>query len=356
MKIALVLTKLNLGGAEKVTIDLANHLAKSHHVELIVRDSSGPLSEKINEQVSISSPLGKFPWPLNLISHLRKSNPNVIFSTFWDINCILILARRTLLRHSKIIVRDSVSPVAFIKNKQWLPFGHLAYRFCYPHSDAIITLSRELATEAECLCKRNLKQLCIIRNPIPKPSGHKRTLDPTYINLVSIGRLNHQKGFDLLIKATATLIKTHPKIKLQLIGDGPEKKALQTLCRETGIEKHVEFIASKNQIEKLLLNANLYILSSRYEGVSNAMLEAISEGIPVVATSTHTSAADYIIDKKNGILVKETTTSQLINGIDRALKLSLEKQWIPEKPNNQNNSTLLEFENLFNSLYQDTTK
>lgn len=354
MNISLLLTTLEFGGAERVMIQLANHLARKHNVEIVVRNNCGPLLKDIAEDVSVISNPGIAPWPIGLLLHLRRQKPDVIISTFWDLSCLVLLARKWLFPGSKIIVRDSVSPQAYIRQTRWGAYGHAFYRYAYPQSDAIVALSGSLAREVETLCRMKLPQLRVIENPLP-PSPTSESLLPTEgITLLSIGRLNKQKGFDNLIRAVANLLDDAPNLKLKIVGTGPEREPLLHLANRLNASSHIDIIEPGANIGVLLASTHLYVLSSHYEGVSNAMLEAISAGVPVVATTRHTSASDYIINGENGVQVTTSTVPELAGGIRRALSLFVAVDWRVSPPMPKPTEHLTQFDLLLDTVKSDS--
>jgi glycosyltransferase involved in cell wall biosynthesis len=140
-------------------------------------------------------------------------------------------------------------------------------------------------------------------------------------SLVAVGRLAPQKGFDLLLPAFARLLATHPDAVLTIFGEGPELPALEALVRELGIGGSVQLAGQSDRILAEVAAADLFVSSSRYEGFSNAILEAMALGRPVVVTDCVGATKDMVEDEKTGILVPPGSAAALEAGLRRALEI-----------------------------------
>jgi glycosyltransferase involved in cell wall biosynthesis len=256
------------------------------------------------------------------------------------------------------VIRESISPIGFLREKRFARLWLWLYRHSYPRADAIIALSPSLHHEIEEVCQKPLPELQVIANPYPVVSPTDRGLsDGKWRRLISIGRLEHQKGYDLLLYALAKLKSRHVQLSLVLVGRGPDELTLKGLASSLDISDRVSFIGWTANPLDVLAQADIYVLSSRYEGVSNAMLEAISLGLPVVATTEHTSAADFIEDGVNGVLVRDTSSEALATAIDRAVALCRSNSWSFLHKSHTEEEMLEEFGELMErlSICEDST-
>lgn len=136
--------------------------------------------------------------------------------------------------------------------------------------------------------------------------------------LVAVGRLHEQKGFDLLIQACADIRLRSRLDRLVILGDGPERLKLEKLARQKGLGSFVSFLGHVDSPAKMLRNADLFVLSSRYEGASLALIEAMSLGLPVVSTMVG-YACSIVKDGETGFLVPAVTSEALALTLNRAL-------------------------------------
>lgn len=121
-------------------------------------------------------------------------------------------------------------------------------------------------------------------------------------NIAIVGRLSHEKGVDLALKAMTEVLKSEPEAKLWIIGDGKEKESLKSLTSELGIENAVVFLGFVQNVQELLVQCSILVLPSRWEGFGLVLLEAMKLKIPCIAFN-HTAANEIIIDNETGFLI-----------------------------------------------------
>lgn len=160
---------------------------------------------------------------------------------------------------------------------------------------------------------RNLPNIAVI------PNANTFVTDQTALlenkKVIAIGRYTYQKGFERLIKAWKIVAPQFPDWKLDIIGDGEERTALQKLIDSYRLEKQVSLVHPTKQIESVYRNASLLVLSSRYEGLPMVLLEAQAFGLPIVAFACKCGPKDIISNQETGILVTEGNIEGLARGI-----------------------------------------
>jgi glycosyltransferase involved in cell wall biosynthesis len=154
--------------------------------------------------------------------------------------------------------------------------------------------------------------LCRARESCNPPRGNP--------SIVAVGRLMRQKGFDLLIKAIRSLIERYPRLYLTILGEGPERSELDYLVRSLELEKHVSMPGVTDNPWRIMQRSDLIVSSSRYEGLPNAVLEALACGKPVVATDCPGGIRELIVDGVTGWLCPPESPSALAETIDRGLR------------------------------------
>jgi glycosyltransferase involved in cell wall biosynthesis len=133
--------------------------------------------------------------------------------------------------------------------------------------------------------------------------------------LIFVGRLHEQKALDVLLMAFQKLCACHPNLRLQLLGDGPLHETLTRLAEQLGIAGQVDFFGSTEQVFEYLHKADIFILPSRAEGLSNALLEAMACGLPVITSNIPANAA-VIEHERNGLLFTVEDPASLADGVN----------------------------------------
>lgn len=157
------------------------------------------------------------------------------------------------------------------------------------------------------------KGAVVIANPLR--TIRKAEAPSTKRELVAVGRLTRQKGFDLLLRAFADIADDYPSWTLTIWGEGTERSNLENLCKELGLADKVRLPGVTAGHGDWVDQAGLFVLSSRYEGLPNVLLEAMAAGLPVVAYDCPLGPSELIDDGENGILVPPEDVSALASSL-----------------------------------------
>ena len=149
-------------------------------------------------------------------------------------------------------------------------------------------------------------------------------------HLVSVGRLHHQKGYDILLPAFARLLEAHPSATLRILGEGPDRAELEALAASLGVREHLDLHGFSSEPLPYVAAADLYVCSSRYEGFSNALAEAAALGVPMVAP-TGPAAGDEIVNERNGRLVEHLSEADLAGALSAALAARFDPRQIADE-------------------------
>lgn len=174
-------------------------------------------------------------------------------------------------------------------------------RFLYRYVDILVC---QTEGAKKCFPKVIQSKSIVIPNPIyiPNEKWQREKVNPSIAN---VGRLHiWQKRQDVLIKAFSFIHKSYPKYELNLYGSGPDEEKLRQLAKEYGIEKVVFFHGEIKNVQEQLLFNEIFVLTSDFEGIPNALLEAMALGMPVISTKCSPGGAELLInDHENGLLV-----------------------------------------------------
>ena len=328
-KVALFVPSLRGGGAERVTVELANWLSDNGIVvDLIVCEAVGSYLNEVSSQVRLLN-IGEqhvrraIPY---LIRYLRTNRPDTILSVQSHANITMIISRFLSLTKTPVVVSERNSTVVlehgkfrFLKN--WLK------KLCYRNADRVVAVSEELSFDLIQKLKLHPSRVQTIYNPVNLSNislkANEKISHP-WLNrsdtkiILSVGRLELQKDFALLIDAIKHL-KPKLKCKLLILGEGRLRDELQTKISINKLDDTIELVGFKDNPFPWFAAADLFVLSSKHEGMPNALLQAIALGIPVVSTDCKTGPKEILEDGKWGLLSPVGCRDSLAKNIYTAL-------------------------------------
>jgi len=317
MKICLVISSLSAGGAERVLSLMANYwVGRGHDVTLMTLDSVAsdfypldPRVRRIGLDLMRRSPhlpaamLNNMQRLWMLRQAIRDVGADVVISFMAETNVLVLLAGRGL--GLGMIVSERVDPsrhsIGVVRS--WLR------RRLYHRADRVVVQSERVREWF--IAAVGSERLAIIPNPVAamNDSGAAAALaDVTGVRsnrptMIGMGRMTRQKGFDLLLKAFSIAVRDLPEWQLVLLGEGEERAALERLAKRLGLKGKVFFPGRVWDPQALMRQADLFVLSSRYEGFPNALLEAMACALPVISFDCESGPAEIIRDGIDGLLV-----------------------------------------------------
>ncbi|EGT0014957.1 glycosyltransferase [Clostridium perfringens] len=324
-KLAIVVPSLNGGGAERVIINLIRNLDRSKFdIRLILIKKQGVYVNLIPNDVSVvdlNSDRVRYSI-FKLVKELKKIKPDTILSTLGHLNLVLLAIRPFIRKDTKILIREANTPsksISELSNNKRKFFLKL-YKYLYPKADLIIAQCEDMKNDIiECL-KVDEKKIKYIYNPldINKILINKERENPydrNKINLISVGRLSYQKGFDILLDAFKIVNEKFLNTHLTILGDGELKDDLQNQAKRLNIDDKVSFVGFKENPYPYYYYSDMYVLSSRWEGFPNSLLEALACETKVVAVNCKSGPKEILCDNQYGILVDEENAKSLADGI-----------------------------------------
>lgn len=330
--VTLLLGTLSGGGSESVCINLANFLsARGWDVTLVCvnlksRDYESAVTDKVN-LVDLKAPRLMLAF-FYLIPFLRKEQPSLVLSFHYYTASLLLLCRLFLRKKYKVLLRNNISLSSSEKNKEGL--DKIAFKFVkliYKKFDAVISQCKSMEKELLSSYGVSPKKSHVIYNPlkplrVEKLKEEFRELPENYI--LSVGRLSEQKQFRHAIYALNKLSEQgYDDLKLIIVGQGDELKSLIDYSRELCVSERVIFWGFTKELARLYKEAKLTLMTSKFEGFPNVLIESISVGTPVVSYDCETGPSEIVIENVNGFLVEKNNKAHLI----KAVTCALDTQW-----------------------------
>jgi GalNAc-alpha-(1->4)-GalNAc-alpha-(1->3)-diNAcBac-PP-undecaprenol alpha-1,4-N-acetyl-D-galactosaminyltransferase len=328
-RLSLVISSLQAGGAERVLSRMASYwTARGHEVEIIsfdrpdaspfyplhaavrvrgldlLRDSRHPLEALWNTAVRVR--------------HVRRAieqhQPDAVISFLNQVNVVTLLATRGL--GLPVIVSERTDPAKVPLATPWPALRRWTYR----RATCVVMQTPEAAAYFE---NDPRIRMTVIGNPVapvPVPAPAASAPDVRGRSWITgVGRLEPEKGFDLLLQAFARIAPSHPSWALRIVGDGRERAALTELARTLNLADRVEFTGRVENVFPLLAAADLFVLSSRFEGFPNVLGEAMAAGLPVIAFDCPSGPRALIRHEIDGVLVPVEDVAGLAAAMDRLI-------------------------------------
>jgi glycosyltransferase involved in cell wall biosynthesis len=200
------------------------------------------------------------------------------------------------------------------KHQDLGPIWNGLRRFAYRRADLVTANSRGVVEHLAEFIPRG--RLAFLPNPLPGPSnGDAAPL--TAPTILSIGRLNRQKAHDVLLRGFAEFAATHPEWRLAIMGEGPEEASLRELASRLGIAERIDWLGRCEDPYPYLHACRIFALASRHEGMPNALLEAMSCGMPCIVSDGSPGPLELIQDGINGLVVPVESATALAKAVER---------------------------------------
>lgn len=315
LDLMIVIHSLRGGGAERVAVDMAAYWqARGYQVAVVTQTGTEQDAYALTEGVqrhalglagNSTGPLGaawgnlRRYWGLRRL--VRRLRPRVVLGMMTRGSVLAVLAARG--HACRVVATEHTHPPIQRLPSLWLRLR----RRTYPQADAVVALTQGTAqwldahlpgVQAQVIpnsVRWPLEDGAPVVAPAPNPGRHR---------LLAVGRLHAVKGFDCLLRAFAQLNRIHPDWDLTILGEGAERAALEALRDELGLHDRVDLPGRVGNMAAWYAAADLYVLSSQAEGLSNTLLEAMASGLPCVAFDCETGPREIIRDGIDGVLVR----------------------------------------------------
>ncbi len=307
----MVISTLLSGGAERNTCMLANYFAKKNDVSLITLQKSKYCFYKLSNKVKINNldllkpsktPFAKiwnfFKRVYLIRFQLQKEKPEVLISFLETTNLTVIIASLFLKGIRVKIISDRNNPL-FTENNFFLYFLKIIF---YKFTDILILQTNKIKENYKFFDKKKIK---IIPNTISNNINPKMNyLLDKKINIICVGRLEYQKGYEILLKSLKLLKKDNINFNCDIYGEGSQKIDILKKIKFFHLSKNVKLKGVKKNILNIYKSYDIYILSSKFEGFPNSLLEALSSGLACISSDCDYGPKEIIKNRKNGILFK----------------------------------------------------
>jgi len=342
MKLLIFIHSLSSGGAERVTTNLANYWAgkewditiatltgdESDFYQLHPRVKRIALNLDADSQGLLSAIKHNYQRVRALRKVLKQQQPDVALAMMTTANILLALAAKGL--GIPAVGSERIHP-------PMLPLGTVwewLRQHIYGQLDMLVALTKESAVWLKANTK--IQKVEIIPNTVnypitPQPPVIKPKFVSNSFNLIAVGRLSYQKGFDRLIQAFSTLASRFPEWNLIILGEGDCRQILEQQIAELGLEQRVSMPGVVGNLGDWYTEADLYVMTSLFEGFPNALGEAMSYGLPVISVDCDTGPRDIIRHQVDGLLVPQNDHHALVETLKMLMGDKMLRQQYAER-------------------------
>lgn len=328
-KIAIFLGHYGEGGAERVLFSVAEELLRRNvQVDIVVCQSTKNLRDALPEGAVLHL-LNRCP-PLSVLafrSYVKRAHPDVVISTLIWPNVINVFVKRAFGMPYTAVVREANTlPQQFLFRPFLSRFiASRLVRLFYPRADCVVAVSNEAMQYLQTFLQSKSAKVVAIANPLPLAqilaaskdyAPHPWLASKTHPVFLAAGRLVPQKGFDVLLRAFATL---NPNFRLIILGEGPQRQSLTHLAKELGVCDRVELIGFEKNPYRYMARADVFVLSSHHEGMPNVLLQALACGCRVVSSDCPSGSKEVLQDGQYGTLVEAGDVAALAKAMQQAL-------------------------------------
>lgn len=332
--IAIFIPTLRGGGAERAMVGLANGFARyGYQVDLVLADANGAFKKEVSGSVRIVNLDSKRMTAsiFKLASYLRHSRPDVLLSAMTHVNLTAIWARYFARVSTRLVISERSTFSHALKGlrgrrvMQWLMPQLL--RFFYPSADAVVSVSMGVQDDLLHHVSLPSSMTHVVYNPVVDDGFLQRAADPiehtwfavgTPPVVLAAGRLTEAKNFPLLLKAFAHVRRKRP-CRLMILGEGPLRHALEAQVSDLRLGSDVLLPGFVDNPLPYMRQANVFVLSSLWEGLPAVLIQAMACGCRVVSTDCPSGPREILEDGRWGELVPVDDELALAEAIERCI-------------------------------------
>lgn len=330
--ISFFIRSMNGGGAQRAMVRLATGFAESGHaVEVLTLQPEGSFRAELSPAVKLTTLgpkriLNSVP---ALARHLRQRRPAAVLVTEPACNIIVLLAKLLSGTTTRVLIREGLFPSVAVKEDPYR-WTRLAYRLApilYRCADVIVAIASDMTTDLARFARLDPARITTIAvNPVVTPALQQLAAEkpdhPWFVDdlpiILGVGRLDRQKDFMTLLRAFERVRVVRP-CRLLIVGDGPLRGELETARSASRFTEDIDLPGFSVRPFSYMANCSVFVLSSRYEGQPNVLIEALACGAAVVATACPSGPWDILEGGRYGHLVPVGDAQAMAEAISATL-------------------------------------
>ena len=345
--IALFLPSLEGGGAERVMVDLAAGFAElGYKIDLVLVEAHGVYLSQVPSNVKVIDLHARNAYACipGLLSYLYRERPDVVLSTLPLTDLVVLLVRRLAFVPRRIVLSCTTTVSILPRSAVKKALERLLLAWIYPWADEIVAVSHGVALDLSYYAGISLSRINVIYNPVITPDIPEKAKEPIkhlwfdqadrgdapIPVVLGMGRLNQEKSFSTLIRAFAIVREKMP-CRLMILGEGKERQPLEALANKLGISSELFMPGFVKNPFAYLSKASVFVLSSTWEGLPSALIQALACNCPVVSTDCPSGPLEILKGGEYGHLVPVGDVQAMADAIMKVLADDLRKppaEWL----------------------------
>ncbi|NJC06475.1 glycosyltransferase involved in cell wall biosynthesis [Sphingomonas kaistensis] len=302
-KIAFFLPDMAGGGAERVQLAIMRHLvAAGHQVDLILAFGGGVLLPLVPPEVRIIElRAGRLGSSLvGLVRYLKAKKPWSLHAIMWPCTVLAVAAKMVARSNAKLLLSDHTFLSDHYASPRTRRILRLSMKALYPRAEHRVAVSKGAAADVAKLAGLSDSEVEVIYNPVDLPevvaenAAARQQWQGASPRIISVGAFKAEKNHDLLIRAFARVVQRFPDARLVILGEGALRAHLEALRDDLGLGDKVRLPGFQLDPWPYLAGADLFVLSSDYEGMSLVLVEALHAGLKVVSTDCEAGPAELL--------------------------------------------------------------
>ena len=359
MKVSFFLPSLEVGGAERVMLNLAKgFVEKGINVDIVLATTKGEYLKQVPSNINLVD-LGAARVStclLHLVKYFKKEKPSAFISAIAHANIISLWAKEISRVKTKVLVSEHTTVSQIAKNFKGTIMILLRKKF-YPIADKVIAVSRGVADDLIKQTNIEEQKVKVIYNPVIDEYLLKKSKDKIediWFNnseepiILSVGRLTEAKDYETLIKSFL-LVKDKIKARLVILGEGELRPDLEKLTSQLNLDNYVLMPGFIENPYKYMANAKIFVLSSKREGLPTVLIEALACGAKVISTDCPSGPCEILGSGKYGHLVKVGDVKQMAQTIIESINSSKSNY---DKNDLESHLEQFKFQNVVNSYLE----
>lgn len=320
LRILHVIESLDFGGAEKVAVSLANGMAATHEVAVCCLKRIGVLGEQLDRRVRVfcldKGEGNDYRLPRRLARLIREQGCDVVHTHNWAV--FLEGGIAGMLAGARTLLHTVHGPYpdypATLRGRLKRALRHTLERRLANRFRRIVTVSDAIRGYVAQDIRIPAERVVTVHNGITAAGGYAPRPERATVTFMTVGRLAPIKNHAMMLRAFHELARTDPRVRLVIVGDGPERPAIEDFVRQHRLGDKVALPGFRDDVASLLPEADVFLLTSRYEGISIALLEAMRAGLPAIGTAVG-GIPETILDGRTGLLVTPDDHAGLVRAM-----------------------------------------